>query len=236
MTSRDQDHHRPRRAVLVLADRLSTDLARRRLPAGAAALLKLAEVTRIACGGAEIHVFTPGAVPMAHATVHHQVGRTFAARFENAVEELHGLGFSEIVAIGVDCPGLCATDIATAFAQLQNHRLVLGPDHRGGCYLIAFRSSERELVRNVTWRRNGDCAQLARRCSREQLCLLGTKQDVDSWSDLNLLALGFGRLAKLARWLVAIFQSATVFGRQIVDLAALHLRARWQLPPPARAL
>ena len=48
--------------------------------------------------------------------------------------------------MGRDCPGLGALDIERAFAELTSKKLVLGPDHRGGCYLIAFRIADRMVL------------------------------------------------------------------------------------------
>ena len=117
-------------------------------------------------------------------SVHRQTGRTFAARFENAIETIARLGYDEVVAIGRDCPALRGLDIERAFAELKSKKLVLGPDHRGGCYLIAFRSADRELLRDVRWKRNTDCAQLLHRAGAAQVFLLPVKHDLDSWSDL----------------------------------------------------
>ena len=120
--------------------------------------------------------------------IHRQVGHDFAARLENAIEKINELGYDEIVVIGRDCPSLRQIDIENALAELESRKLVLGPDHRGGCYLIAFRLRDRALLRGVRWRQHTDCAQLCDRCLPSELALLPLKHELDSWADIRLFA------------------------------------------------
>ena len=222
-----------RRAVLIFADNLGVDLARRGLPCAARDLFRSHEqAARVS--GADVHLFTTWTAA-GGSRVHAQSGVGFGERLENAIETLAARGYEEIVAIGRDCPELSAADVSCAFAQLAGKRLVLGPDHRGGCYLIALRSSDRDLVRGIRWKRNTDCAQLGDRCDAGEVFLLRVKQDVDSWADLKLLARGGDRLGQIA---ARLLRSSSGFAHSLngfVDLAAAHLRVRWQMPPPRLA-
>lgn len=161
---------------------------------------------------------------------HEQTGATFAERLEAATEKIAALGYDEIVLVGSDCPALHARDIATAFARLSDKRLVLGPDHRGGCYVIALRATDRKLLHGIKWNRDSDCAQLVERVSPNDALLLGVKQDVDNWTDVRLLAESGDRLV---RYLLRFLQSAQVTTAPFVDLSAQGVRVRGQMPPPA---
>ena len=221
-----------RRAVLVFANPLGLDLSRRRLPHILRPLLSLRRLAPTAID-ADLHLFTNGradAPPGFH--LHAQRGASFAERLELAVEEISNLGYDEIVVIGSDCPGLTTTDITAAFAGLAGKRLILGPDHRGGCYLIGLRASDRHLLRGVEWNRDRDRAQLQARVTREEVTLLATKQDVDSWADVSLLARAGHRLAQFVVRLFQLGNSALGF---FVDLTAQRVRVRGQMPPPAFA-
>lgn len=220
------------RAILIFADNLGADLARRGLPRATEQLL-LPENTITRFPGADVHLFTSGAAASAKLRVHAQSGVSFGDRLENALETLAAQGYQEIVAIGRDCPELRAADIALAFEQLPKKRLVLGPDHRGGCYLIGLRTEDRALLRGVSWKRNTDCAELRARCGKSAVFLLSVKHDVDSWADLRLLARGSGWIADLARSLVCFFILAGAHTRHFVDLARHFVRVRCQMPPPA---
>ena len=182
----------------------------------------------------DVHLFTSaGNAGVAGPHVHRQSGRGFAERFEDAIETMARLGYDEVVAIGRDCPGLRALDIEQAFAELASKKLVLGPDHRGGCYLIAFRAADRELLRDVRWKRNTDCAQLLERAGAPNVFLLPVKQDLDSWNDVRIFARTGDSLARLASFLVDRFSISHRQTVPIVSFAARHLRVRQQIPPPA---
>src|SRR5207248_9503207 len=203
----------PRQAVLIFADETHVDLARRSFPRAAQPLLNLPALSRLS-REIDVHIFssTGRAAPFAQG-IHRQSGYDFASRLENAIEKIRELGYDEIVAIGRDCPSLRATDIERAFAELASRKLVLGPDHRGGCYLIAFRSADRALLRGVRWKRNTDCARLRRRCHAADVFLLAVKHDLDSWNDLRIFARGESAPAHLAAFLLDII---CVVGTDIV--------------------
>jgi 2-phospho-L-lactate guanylyltransferase (CobY/MobA/RfbA family) len=222
-----------KRAVLVFAENLGLDLARRRLPRAAERLLS-GHGAAARLNGADVHLFTTGgSAASAQPRVHAQTGATFSARLENATATLRDLGYDEIVMIGRDCPQLCERDIRVAFAQLNRKRLVLGPDHRGGCYLIAFRAIDYALLEGIRWRQNTDCAQLRDRCAAADVSLLAVKQDLDSWADLRLLARGGDWAARIASRLVSFVSEFAQARGYFVDLAAGRVRVRGQMPPPA---
>jgi glycosyltransferase A (GT-A) superfamily protein (DUF2064 family) len=225
-----------RRAVLLFAEKTHVDLARRSFPVAARQLLNLPAFASVLSSAIDVHLFTsPGNAGVAGSHVHRQSGRGFAERFENAIETLAQLGYDEVVAVGRDCPGLHAFDIEHAFAELASKKLVLGPDHRGGCYLIAFRAADRELLREVRWRRNTDCAQLLQRAGAQNVFLLPVKQDLDSWSDVRIFARRGDTLARLASFLVDRFLISHRQTAPIVSFATRHMRVRQQIPPPAWA-
>ncbi len=221
-----------RRALLIFAEEAPLDLARRHLPAAALPLLALPALN----AGADVHVFSSRtASARADRTLHLQRGRNFAERFENAIETLGALGYAEIVAVGRDCPELSANDIARAFEQLRGKRLVLGPDHRGGCYLIAFRAADRALLRGIRWKRNTDCAELTARAGAAVVALLPIKHDIDSWADLRLAARASQRIARLLAYLCACTGDFSFGFRQLIHEAARFIRLHGQIPPPAPA-
>lgn len=227
-------HHQPRRALLIFAEDAALDLARRKLPGAVLPLLQFPWLREGAAGSVDLHAFTSR--PSGHRAgfeVHLQRGASFGARLENAVEQLTTLGYDEIVAVGRDCPSLNWTDIATAFDQLNDHGLVLGPDHRGGCYLIAFRAETRSLLRGIRWRRNTDCAQLCARAGAENVSLLAVKHDLDSASDLSLAARGDAMITRLLAFVLASLKGLGRLGDVFVDPAMQFIRLHSQLPPPA---
>jgi glycosyltransferase A (GT-A) superfamily protein (DUF2064 family) len=223
-----------RNALIIFADAPGLDLARRSFPKSLRPLFDLRALRNLGTA-ADIHLFTSGNVKEGRA-VHRQQGATFAARLEAAVDQMAQLGYDKIVMIGRDCPRLHPGDIATAFRELAQKRLVLGPDHRGGCYLIGLRANERGLLRGIRWRRDTDCRQLCERCASGTVALLATKQDVDTWSDLRLLARSDDRPGRIAAAILEKLLSSGVRRVNVfVDCARRHACALRQMPPPAVA-
>jgi len=225
-----------RRAILIFADQTAADLSRRGLPQAATPLLALPVAKAGGCAGVDVHVFTRGLErDVAGAQVHAQAGKDFAERFENAIATVSALGYDEVVAIGRDCPSLRSADLELAFAQLHDHRLVLGPDHRGGCYLIGFRARDRHLLLGVRWKQNTDRAQLLGRCRGANVFLLPVQHDLDSWADVRIVAQGGDWIAKFASFLIQSVCTAGDRASRFVDLALQFVRVRGQMPPPAFA-
>jgi Uncharacterized protein conserved in bacteria (DUF2064) len=222
--------------VLIFADEAHVDLARRALPNAARPLLNLPAFGSELSPGTDVHLFTSGSgcIPCGP-RIHRQAGHGFAARLENAIERIAALGYDEIVAIGRDCPSLRGSDLENAFNELESRKLVLGPDHRGGCYLIAFHLRDRNLLRGVRWQQHTDCAQLRDRCLPSDVCLLPLKHELDSWADIRLFACCGDPLARLAAFLLRVACGLDVAVTHFVDLALQRVRIRQQMPPPAFA-
>ncbi len=225
-----------RRAVLIFTDSARLDLSRRRLPTAALALFRSPELASSDAGDADVHVFGSASSPARDGQQFHpQRGGNFAERFESAIETLAALGYSEVVAIGRDCPALVTADIGQAFAELREHRLVLGPDHRGGCYLIALHTCDRVLLRGIRWNQNTDCGELCDRSGLSTVFLLPVKHDIDSWADLKLAARVNVRVARLAAFLLQTIGVSLVERPPILHAATQFIRLHGQIPPPACA-
>ena len=225
-----------RRALLVFAEKAHVDLARKSFPIAARPLLNLPTFPGKSSAGVDVHLFTSaGKMENGSWQIHRQSGRGFAERFENAIETVARLGYDEVVAVGRDCPGLREVDVEQAFAELASKKLVLGPDHCGGCYLIAFRCTDRALLRDIRWKRNTDCAQLLQRGGAEDVFLLPVKHDLDSWNDLRLFARTNELLAHLAAFVLRLFSLAQVRVVEFVGIVSQRMRVRQQMPPPAFA-
>lgn len=227
-----------RRALLIFAESGHTDCARRGWPLSFCKLL-LTQHSYVQQGeDFDTHLFTS---PRFHAfaepsiTVHPQAGVSFAERLDDAVEVLARHGYEEIVMVGQDCPDLELPDIRRAFEELNRHALVLGPDHRGGCYLIGIHAADRSKLRGVQWQRNTDFRALLGRFGIENTFRLPVKMDLDTWGDVRLLARSRSRWRHLAQFLLrSQLPNWTVFHLSARMDPILSQRNDWQLPPPLR--
>ncbi|AHM57044.1 hypothetical protein EAL2_c17490 [Peptoclostridium acidaminophilum DSM 3953] len=69
-----------------------------------------------------------------------QKGEKLGERMNNAVAEVLLRGYSKVMLIGSDIPGLQPCDIDDAFSRLDANDVVLGPTLDGGYYLVGMKS------------------------------------------------------------------------------------------------
>ena len=65
-----------------------------------------------------------------------QQGRSFGEKLDNAFQYAFGLGYAKVVAIGIDAPDLSVQNLINANELLHTNDWVIGPNKRGGTYLI----------------------------------------------------------------------------------------------------
>jgi len=226
-----------KKAVLIFAAEVRQDLFSRGLSERFAELLRGPSVNSDITSIADIHLFTTAKSAAEQGFFdHQQSGASFGERLTNAVRELVQLGYTEIVVVGSDCPELQSGDIATAFQKLDSHRLVIGPDHRGGCYLIALHAEDSAKLSDVRWQVNTDCAELQLIFGSARTFLLRVKHDIDSIADIRLLATRNSKWGLRAKTLLLQGQTKEILPADATDLplqlAIDAQRPRWQLPPP----
>ncbi len=76
--------------------------------------------------------------PVFHFTEREQEGQTFGERFAKAYQKVFSLGYGQVIGIGGDVPGLSSISWKEVESSLIQGNAVLGPDKRGGSYLIAL--------------------------------------------------------------------------------------------------
>jgi len=224
------------RALLIFGDSAHTDCKRRGWPSAFRILLETQRFEIEENAGIDLHLFTtrgPHGPFSSSVRVHLQEGTTFGQRLENAIESLARIGYQEIVIVGSDCPDLEQSDISNAFELLERHCAVLGPDHRGGCYLIAIHTNNRGKLNGIRWQRNTDFRQILDRFGNDGVCRLPVKIDLDSLSDVWLLVRSespWSVVAKLLRKLLLNRHSLSPRTEKIYR--SENQREYWQLPPP----
>ena len=224
------------RALLIFAASPHVDCKRRGWPSIFRILLEMQGLgfgERTEC---DVHLFTS---PEFHrmvppsCQVHHQEGASFGSRLEHAIEYLAGIGYQEIVIVGSDCPDLDESDISKAFELLERHRAVLGPDHRGGCYLIAIHTDDRGKLNGIRWQRNTDLRQVLDHFGELGVCKLPVKIDLDSLRDIWLLARSRSQWSIVAKLLKELLLNRQFFSPPTEKIYPIeNQREYWQLPPP----
>jgi 2-phospho-L-lactate guanylyltransferase (CobY/MobA/RfbA family) len=223
------------RALLIFADSAHTDCQRRGWPSAFRILLETQNFDFDEMPAFDIHLFTSRSHQLPDAStlqVHFQEGASFGQRLENAIEYLARLGYREIVIVGRDCPQLEHKDIRLAFDLLQQYRLVLGPDHRGGCYLIGVHADDRGNLYGIRWQQNTDCEEIRHRFDPRSTVDLPVKLDLDTLEDVWLLADSKSRFAWVARGLIEALLTRFLMEIECSQPWFDEERIDWQLPPP----
>jgi uncharacterized protein len=115
-----------------------------------------------------------------------QSGSDLGARMWRSFQDAFDEGFSRVVIVGCDCPGMSGAILDTALERLANWDLVLGPANDGGYYLMGLRKPHRELFRNVAWGTDRVLDQTVGIARRLQLSVIfvSALDDVDRPQDL----------------------------------------------------
>ena len=118
-----------------------------------------------------------------------QVGADLGSRMEYAFAQAFRGGFSRVVLVGADCPGVTSSILGQAFQHLQEKEMVLGPTKDGGYYLIGFSRPCSCLFDDMTWGSASVCEQTLSRAQGLGIkpALLKILTDVDRAEDLEVL-------------------------------------------------
>jgi rSAM/selenodomain-associated transferase 2/rSAM/selenodomain-associated transferase 1 len=132
-----------------------------------------------------------------------QRGGDLGQRMAAAFEDLHRLGYDEIVLVGSDLPTLPPSFVARALRTLRTRQatVVIGPSSDGGFYLIALRRPVEGLFEGASW---STSAVFEQTCARAKALGLSV-QVVDEWYDVDdkeslQRAWRDGQAANVATW------------------------------------
>jgi uncharacterized protein len=145
-----------------------------------------------------VGVYTPVGMEAAYETILPaefflvpQQGHDFGERLIFAGEDLFAIGFHSVCLINSDSPAVPPESFAEATKELAKpgDRVVLGPSHDGGYYLIGLKRMHRHLFEHIDWSTEHVFAQTKERASERGLQIheLATGLDVDDGASLNQL-------------------------------------------------
>lgn len=101
-------------------------------------------------------------LPVYHTDERSQYGTRFGERLTNAMAGVFARGHDRVIVVGSDCPALSVRHLRRAVHCLEAGRPVLGPDHRGGIWLLGcsrhdFRAG---ALRCIAWQSDQVFTQL----------------------------------------------------------------------------
>ena len=120
-----------------------------------------------------------------------QRGDAFGERLLAAAQDILALGYGAVCLIDSDSPTVPASAFSAAVEALQQpgDRVVLGPSHDGGYYLIGLKLAHSEPFERISWSTSTVLDETLARCDEAglEVVLLPTWYDVDDASTLSIL-------------------------------------------------
>lgn len=120
-----------------------------------------------------------------------QRGDGFGERLHAAATDILACGFGSVCLIDSDSPTMPPAALARAVAELARpgDRVVLGPSHDGGYYLIGLKQAHAEPFERITWSTGSVVAETRERCREAgiEIVDLPLWYDVDDAATLDLL-------------------------------------------------
>ncbi|MBC6993408.1 DUF2064 domain-containing protein [Neolewinella lacunae] len=114
-----------------------------------------------------------------------QQGDGFGERLANAMASVYALGYDRLLVVGNDCPSLRPAHLRSAAQRLERGQNLLGPDRRGGVWLIGLQREDFNAAAfaGLRWETEGLYASLAAYCP--EAALLPRLADINHLQDLR---------------------------------------------------
>jgi glycosyltransferase A (GT-A) superfamily protein (DUF2064 family) len=170
-----------------------------------------------------------------------QRGEDFGEKLCRSIQQVFELGYERLLILGNDCPHLDTPLLSQAKEKFKSASIVLGPDHKGGVYLIGVTRNNSQLLSNIEWNSNTDFAQIVQKClsQKESLEILGSCLDLDCYSDLERIFYRRDlRLGRPLRTLLLDLRNSRASRPEEIEVPdspwrmLVHIRIANQLPPP----
>jgi hypothetical protein len=149
------------------------------------------------------------------------------------------LGYERLLVLGNDCPQLDVQLLSQARERFKNATIILGPDQKGGVYLLGVTRENFQVLSDIEWNANTDFAQLVKEChsQRESVEIFESCHDLDNQFDLETILRRCQLGGPLRALLLDLGNSNVSQPDQTAVLGSIlrmfdHIRLVNQLPPP----
>lgn len=112
---------------------------------------------------------------------------SFGKQLSAAIQVVFERGFEKVICIGNDCPALNENRILATAEKLQTVDTVVGPDNRGGAYLIGIsrQGFKAEVFENLAWQSEKMLESFIEQYTNENVLLLETLSDIHNFQELQ---------------------------------------------------
>ncbi len=124
---------------------------------------------------------------------------SFGKQLSAAIQVVFERGFEKVICIGNDCPALDENRILAAAEKLQTVDIVVGPNNRGGAYLIGISSKgfNAEVFENLAWQSEKMLESFMEQYTHKAVLLLETLSDIHNFQELQTYTTSRGFIAFL---------------------------------------
>lgn len=174
-------------------------------------------------------------LPVYRSEPHNQTGNSFGEKISNTIENVFNKGFEKILIVGNDCPLLDTATLRKAIHQLKHSDVVIGPDVRGGIYLLGISKISfcKKDIEQLPWQTSGLAFALQSYFKSIQVApvVLKTLSDINQPSDLFLIQRRGSKSIIVLHFIFDLLQQTSAVFSRIKDtikqmaLASTGLRA-----------
>lgn len=156
--------------------------------------------------------------------------RSFGQQLSAAIQVVFERGFEKVICIGNDCPALNKNRILEATEKLQVVDTVVGPDNRGGVYLlgISSKSFKPDVFENLAWQSEKMLESFIEQYANETVLLLEALSDIHTFHELQIYTASrsfITFLIQLIEQAIAKIQHFCCFFVENGSIRSLSLRA-----------
>ncbi len=141
-----------------------------------------------------------------------QTGNSFGEKLANAIAQTFAKGYSKLIIIGNDCPGLTELTIEKAASELEHHDLVLGPTSKGGVYLIGITAAafKKHKFKKISWQTASVFSELKAigNATDSSVSCLPVLDDINTASDVIAIAKNYPAIHSWTHVLLQYLMSA----------------------------
>lgn len=112
---------------------------------------------------------------------------SFGQQLSTAIQVIFERGFEKVICIGNDCPALVENHILAAAKILQTVDTVIGPDNRGGVYLLGISSNgfRPEVFENLAWQSEKMLESYIKQADNQSIQMLEALSDIHTFQELQ---------------------------------------------------
>jgi uncharacterized protein len=111
----------------------------------------------------------------------------FGKQLSAAIQAVFKKGFEKVICVGNDCPAISKIQILDAAEKLRLSDSVVGPDQRGGVYLLGVTKNtfNVESFENIAWQSGIMLGSYLKQFANQNISFLETLADIHTFKELQ---------------------------------------------------